>query len=121
VFCVLVALALLLSVGATMASAAPTAQQELTYTVKLGDNLWRLADKYLGSGTAWPAIMATTNQENIEDTTFAYITNADIIHPGWKLAIPSAEDAEAFLAAYDPAKPEMLFGQRAKGQLVVGS
>ncbi|MBC7263723.1 MAG: carbohydrate ABC transporter substrate-binding protein [Chloroflexi bacterium] len=65
--------------------------------------------------------MATTNQKNIEDPTFAYITNADLIHPGWKLLIPSAEAATAFLATYDPGKPELLFGKRAKGQLVVGS
>jgi len=32
------------------ASAAPPAQEEVTYTVKLGDNLWTLAEKYLGSG-----------------------------------------------------------------------
>ncbi len=115
VLCLIVVLALLLP--ATIVSA----QGEITYTVKLGDNLWRLADKYLGSGTAWPAIMAFTNQENITDSSFAYITNADLIQPGWKLMVPSAEDAEAFLATYDPSKPEMLFGQRAKGQLVVGS
>jgi len=117
IICLFLVLVMLLSLG-TM---AVSAQAGLTYTIKLGDNLWTLANKYLGSGTAWPAIMATTNQKNIEDPTFAYITNADLIHPGWKLAIPSAEEAEAFLATYDPGKPEMLFGARAKGQLVVGS
>jgi glucose/mannose transport system substrate-binding protein len=115
VFCLILALTMLLS------AAVVSAQGEITYTVKLGDNLWRLADKYLGSGTAWPAIMAFTNQENISDSSFAYITNADLIQPGWKLMVPSAEDAEDFLATYDPAKPEMLFGQRPGGQLVVGS
>jgi len=117
IICLFLVLVMLLSLG----TIAVSAQAGLTYTIKLGDNLWTLANKYLGSGTAWPAIMATTNQKNIEDPTFAYITNADLIHPGWKLAIPSAEEAEAFLATYDPGKPEMLFGARAKGQLVVGS
>ena len=74
-------------------NAAPPAQAETTYTIKLGDTLWALAEKYLGSGTGWPAIMASTNQKNVEDTTFAYIANADLIHPGWKLLVPSAEDA----------------------------
>jgi len=112
---------MLLLVGATVVSATPLPQAEVVYTVKLGDNLWTLAKKYLGSGTAWPAIMATTNQKNIADSTFAYITNADLIHPGWKLLIPSAEAAKTFLATYDRSKPELLFGKRAKGQLVIGS
>jgi len=115
-----VVLAMLLTLGLGVANAAPL-PQETTYTIKLGDTLWALAEKYLGSGTAWPAIMASTNQKNIADATFANIKNADLIHPGWKLLIPSAETAKAFMAAYSPSKPELLFGKRAKGQLVVAS
>jgi glucose/mannose transport system substrate-binding protein len=111
---------MLLTLGLGVANAAPL-PQETTYTIKLGDTLWALAEKYLGSGTAWPAIMASTNQKNIADATFANIKNADLIHPGWKLLIPSAETAKAFMAAYSPSKPELLFGKRAKGQLVVAS
>ncbi len=114
-------LAMLLTLGVSVASAAPPAQKGMTYTIKLGDTLWALAEKYLGVGTAWPAIMAFTNQKNIEDSTFARIENADLIHPGWKLYIPSAKEAEEFLATFDMSKPELLFGKRAKGQLVVGS
>ena len=114
-------LAMLLTVGVSVVSATPTAQEGITYTIKLGDTLWALAEKYLGSGFAWPAIMSFTNTKNIEDPTFARIENADLIHPGWKLYIPSAEEAEEFLAKWDPAKPELLFGKRAKGQLVVAS
>lgn len=114
-------LAMLLALGLSAVSAAPPTQEELSYTIKLGDTLWALGEKYLGSGFAWPALMAATNQKNIEDSTFAYIANADVIHPGWKLAIPSEAEAEAFMAAYDPDKPALLFGKRASGQLVVGS
>lgn len=113
--------AMLLALGLSAVSAAPPTQEELSYTIKLGDTLWALGEKYLGSGFAWPALMAATNQKNIEDSTFAYIANADVIHPGWKLAIPSEAEAEAFMAAYDPDKPALLFGKRASGQLVVGS
>jgi len=95
----------LLTLGLSVASAAPPAQEELSYTIKLGDTLWALGEKYLGSGFAWPALMAATNQKNIEDSTFASIKNADVIHPGWKLAVPSEADAEAFMAAYDSSKP----------------
>ncbi|HID62042.1 MAG TPA: carbohydrate ABC transporter substrate-binding protein [Anaerolineae bacterium] len=65
--------------------------------------------------------MSATNQKNLEDSTFAKITNADLIEPGWKLWVPSTEEAEAFLATYDPSKPELLFGKGAAGQLVIAS
>jgi len=85
------------------ASAAPPAQEELTYTVKLGDNLWTLAEKYLGSGPAFMAIVRATNAKHGQDASFAEITNASLIHPGWKLLIPSKEEAEKLLAAVPPA------------------
>jgi glucose/mannose transport system substrate-binding protein len=119
--CRLLLAGVLLLALASSALAMPAAQAAQTYTIKLGDNLWTLANKYLGSGTAWPALMATTNQMAIDDPSFNRITNADLIQPGWKLAIPSAEEAEEFLASYDPGKPELLFGKPAEGQLVVGS
>jgi peptide/nickel transport system substrate-binding protein len=81
----------------SVVSAAPPQQEEATYTVKLGDNLWTLAEKYLGSGPAYHAIVAATNAKHGEDATFAYIENPDLIHPGWKLVIPSAEEAAALL------------------------
>ncbi|GAG49231.1 unnamed protein product, partial [marine sediment metagenome] len=55
------------------------------------------------------------------DSSFAKIINADLIEPGWKVWVPSAADADAFLATYDKSKPEMLYAVGAKGQLVVGS
>ena len=90
---------LLTLVGA--ASAAPPAQEELTYTVKLGDTLWALAEKYLGSGPAYWAISGATNDRNATDSSFAKIDNPSLIHPGWKLLIPSAEEA----AEYVPGLP----------------
>ena len=86
---VLVLTMLLASVG--VVSAAPPAQEELSYTIKLGDTLWALGEKYLGSGFAWPALMAATNQKTIEDSTFAYIKNADVIHPGGNSRFPSRQ------------------------------
>jgi len=88
---------LLIPVGT--ASAAPSAQEAVTYTVKLGDNLWTLAEKYLGSGPAYWAIFHATNAQHGEDSSFAYIENPNLIHPGWKLWIPSKEEAEELLAA----------------------
>ena len=87
----------LLATGLGVASAAPPAQEGATYTVKLGDNLWTLAEKYLGNGAAYPAIAGATNDKRAEDTTFANIVNPSLIHPGWKLLIPTPEAAAKYL------------------------
>ena len=100
---------LLTLVGAV--SGAPPAQEETTYTVKLGDNLWTLAEKYLGSGPAYWAIVGATNAKYEEDPSFAPIENPSLIHPGWKLLIPSAEEAETYIALTKPTRG---------GTLVVG-
>ena len=86
------ALAALLTLVST-ASGVPSgaevlAQEEMTYTVKLGDTLWTLAEKYLGSGRDYWAIFGATNAKHDEDSSFAYIENPNLIHPGWKLLIP---------------------------------
>jgi basic membrane protein A len=90
---------LLLGLGVTAVGAAPGAQQETSYTIKLGDSLWNLADKYLGNGAAYWAIVGATNAKYNEDDSFARIALPRLIHPGWKILIPTAEDAEAYLAS----------------------
>ncbi|MFQ6057904.1 MAG: extracellular solute-binding protein [Anaerolineae bacterium] len=120
IFVVTMVVALLASIVPAV-SAAPPAQEGQEYIIAKADWLSKLADKYLGNVLAWPAIMAATNQKNIEDPSFARIENADLIYPGWKVWIPSKAEAEAFLAKWDPSKPELLFGVRPKGQLVVAS
>jgi LysM repeat protein len=104
----LIMIVALLAVFAPVISAAPPAQGQ-EYIVTAGDWLSKIADKYLGNPQAWPAVMQATNQKSLEDSSFAKIANADLIEPGWKLWVPSTEEAEAFLATYDPNKPEMLY------------
>jgi phosphonate transport system substrate-binding protein len=101
---VLMVVVLLFPMGLSVATAAPLAQEE-TYTVKLGDNLWTLAEKYLGNGAAYWAIVGATNKKAGEDTTFAHIENPSLIHPGWKLLIPGAEGAEAVIGLGTEANP----------------
>ena len=85
-------LTLLPIAGLGVAGAAPLGQE--TYTVQKDDNLWGIAEKYLGSGAAYPTIVDATNKKHAEDSTFADIVNPGLIQPGWKLAIPSKEEAE---------------------------
>jgi branched-chain amino acid transport system substrate-binding protein len=91
---VIAVLALLVPVAA----AAPPAQGE-EYTVRAGDWLSKLADKYLGDPMLYPAIMKATNVKHFADSTYAYILNPDIIKPGQKLWIPDAEEAAKLVAA----------------------
>jgi nucleoid-associated protein YgaU len=82
------ALALLLVLIPSVASAAPPAQEGESYVVQKDDYLSLLADKYLGNAMAYVAIMEATNAKAAEDPTFAFISNPDLIEPGWKLWIP---------------------------------
>jgi glucose/mannose transport system substrate-binding protein len=90
--------------------------------VQKDDWLSKYADKYLGNVQSWPAIMAWNNKAAVaEPDKYDKIENADLIVVGWSICVPSAEDAEAFLATYDPGKPELLFAGGEGGMVVVGS
>lgn len=99
-----VVLSLLLSLGLSLATAAPLGQETI-YTVKLGDNLWTLAEKYLGSGPLYWAIVYETNIAGFTDETYKRIYNPSLIHPGQKLIIPDAERAAELLSP--PAAGEL--------------
>lgn len=101
----LVVAAMLLVATPGVLSAAPPSQGEQVYTVGLADSMWAIAEKYLGNGAAYPAIVDATNEKHAEDPTFAEIKDPGLIQPGWKLLIPSAADAEAIIEAYKPAVP----------------
>lgn len=83
--------------AAVPAAAAP-AQQDggQDYVIVADDWLSKLADKFLGDVLAYPAITYYTNQKNAEDDSYAQITDSDVIEIGWKVYIPSAEEAQAY-------------------------
>lgn len=118
---VLIAL-LLAIVPASIAGAAPALQGE-DYTVQADDWLSKLADKFYGDVNAYWAIMAATNQANAEDPSYTKIENPDVLEVGSKLRIPSTEEAQAFMADFDPAQADVgkLFASGASGQLLVGN
>jgi basic membrane protein A len=90
----------MLVVGVPVVGAAPPAQDGgIDYTVVADDWLSLLAEKYLGNLLAYPAIVAATNAKAAADPSYATIVDPDLIEVGWKIYIPSAEEATAWLAA----------------------
>jgi iron complex transport system substrate-binding protein len=86
-----------------VAWAAPPPQEQNVcieeYTVQADDWLSKIAAKFLGDTLAYPAIVTATNQEQAQDSSFAQITDPDLIEVGWKICIPAAEEAQAMLPA----------------------
>ena len=69
------------------------AKQTTTYTIKSGDTLWRIAEKFLGSGSKWKTIY-NANKDIIESTAKKRgrksSDNGHWIYPGVKLSIPTS-------------------------------
>lgn len=81
---ILSALAAVLSVGMVF-SASTTAFADYEYTVKPGDNLWKIAKTYLKNGSEY---------RKIYEANKSVIKDANSLSVGWKLIIPDArEDA----------------------------
>ena len=81
------------SSGRTISSAAPTTTNSnrpveksipKQYTVVNGDSLWKIAQKFLGSGSRWREIYTYNNNKSIMGG------NPNLIYPGQVLSIPSS-------------------------------
>lgn len=78
---------------------AQTGSEGQAYVVQNSDTLWKLAQKYLGDGHLYPAIVSATNNKAAQDTTFSRIDNINIIETGQKLWIPVVTTATTSTAA----------------------
>lgn len=94
---------------------APSLAQEITceadVIVQADDWLSKIAEKFYGNPVAFPAIVAATNAKATTDDTYAALDNPDVIELGWKLCVPSAEDAEALLSGAFGAETVAAKGQ----------
>jgi hypothetical protein len=80
------------------------------YVVQASDWLSKIADKFLGDMSAYPVIVAATNEQHELDASFAQIVSPDRIEVGWKLCVPARPEAETLLtSAPPPPSPELLF------------
>lgn len=61
------------------------------YTIQRDDTLWKVAEKLLGDGNYYQAIIAATNAKHAEDSTFTLIEDPNVIEVGSKLWVPAAD------------------------------
>jgi peptide/nickel transport system substrate-binding protein len=105
----------MLVVFVPVVTAAPPAQAKgQDYVIVKDDWLSKLADKYLGNVLSFPAIMSATNEKAAADTSYHTIQDANTIEVGWKIYIPSAEEAKAFMANYNPKPMSLAEAERRK-------
>jgi len=87
----------LLALLLTLTSTAVLAQDEVVcdsdVVVQADDWLSKIADKFFGDVLAYPAIAEATNAKAETDDSYAVIEDVNLIEPGWKLCIPTAEYA----------------------------
>ncbi|MFN8456263.1 MAG: ABC transporter substrate-binding protein [Anaerolineae bacterium] len=98
----LLTLIVLLVFGAALLPGLALAQEEVTcesdMVVQGDDWLSRIADKFYGNPLAFPAIVEATNAKAASDSSYATISDANIIEAGWKLCLPSAAKIQELLA-----------------------
>jgi len=94
VLSIITLLALLMTV-LPVAALAQEVTCQADVVVQDNDSISKIADKYLGDPLAFPAIVEATNAKNATDSSYAKITDPNVVENGWKLCIPTAEAAAA--------------------------
>ncbi len=90
-------IAVLLNLSPTPISAQDEIMCETDEIVQADDWLSKIAQKYYEDALAYQIIADATNAKAATDDSYATIENVDLIEPGWKLCIPSLEDAQALM------------------------
>ena len=89
---------LILTLMPTVALAQAEVVCDQDVTVQADDWLSNIAEKVYGDVLAYTVIAEATNAKAAADDSYAIIDNPNLIEPGWKLCLPSVEDAETALA-----------------------
>jgi spermidine/putrescine transport system substrate-binding protein len=110
-FTLVVLTALALTLVPTAVAAPPPQAEGKVYTVQKDDWLSKLADKEYGDVLAYPAIVHYNNLMAETDKTLVHIDNPDLIEIGWSIYLPTAAEAESYLAMAmeEPAAAELQF------------
>lgn len=99
-FVVLIVLATALTPAHLVAQTEVTCEQDVM--VQADDSLSSLAGKFYGDPLAFRAIAEATNSKAATDNSYATINNLNVLEVGWKLCIPSSEDAQTILNSLGP-------------------
>lgn len=116
----LFAILTLLTTMVSPALAAPLHQADSCgqdYSVQADDWLSKLAEKFYGDVLAYPVIVDATNAVAETDSSYATITNPDVIEVGWKLCLP---DSEAMMDAMMAEGAMDKEGAMAEGSMAEG-
>lgn len=66
-------------------------QRTAEHTVRPGDNLWEIADRYYGSGEEYTRIIAANKGHTMIDAHGNHSRFSTILQPGWVLVIPAGK------------------------------
>jgi branched-chain amino acid transport system substrate-binding protein len=95
----LFALLILVVFVLALSPAAVVAQGEGTsYTIQADDWLSKLAEKEYGDPSLFWPIYYYNNLKAVDDSTFAYIVDPDLIEVGWVIYLPTGDEVTAYLA-----------------------
>ena len=125
----LLAVTMLLPVASAV-QAAPLPQQGQDYVIQKGDTLSALAAKYIGQAADAIAIISATAEKATGDASYAKINDPSLIEPGWKIYIPTKDEAVAYMKPLpdlkgrklrigtDPTYPPFEYPDKATGKYI---
>ncbi len=69
------------------------AAEHQPYEIQANDSMWKVAQEFLGDGSASDVLIAATNAQHDVDPSYARIDNARAIRIGVKVAVPATDAA----------------------------